>query len=194
MNPLWMLLHLKCYSEMVNTKFTLRSVLWPHGRTMVTRRGLSALSSACRVWKRGMWGGGGGRGKWDLWTCPFGRGWMGHGCGAPPACFNKGTGGAEAETKTESKSWIIESALNNADVRRHCFSSRPVYKEKLISNTTPVPHSVRGCVSVWKQIRLMRFECFPSHGVQGPFEILQAPCPTGWIIQASLSHANPHTT
>lgn len=73
---------------------------------------------------------------------------MGHGWGAPPACFNKGTGGAEAKTKTKSKRWIIESGLDNADVRRHCFCSRPVYKEKLISNTTPVPHSVRACVCV----------------------------------------------
>lgn len=165
-------------------QFTLRSVLWPQGRTMVTRWGLSALSSACRVWKRGRCGAGGG--KWDLWTCPLGWGWMGQACGAPPACFNcfnKGTGGAEAGTGVKEQRQKVTVGLLKvyfADVIASLFSSGLVYKGKLISNTTPHPNSVYVCV--WKQIRLIRFECFPSHGVQGPFEILQAPCPTSGSI------------
>lgn len=48
----------------------------------------------------------------------------------------------ERRTKTESKSWVIESVLNNTDVITALFSSRLVHKEKPISNTTPAPRSV----------------------------------------------------
>lgn len=130
-NPLWMVPYFKVLPKMVNIVFTLRSVLWPQGRTMVTRWGLSPLSSAWRVWKRGRWGGGG---KWGLWTCPTGWEWMGRDWGAPPPRFSKGAGGAEAggeedrdgRTKTESKSWIMESVLisNTTPVFSFCVSVR----------------------------------------------------------------------
>lgn len=62
----------------------------------------------------------------------------------------------------------------SADVTASLCSLGIVYKGNLTSNRTPF--CVWGGFCVWKQIRLIRFECFPSHGVQEPFEILQAPC------------------
>ena len=128
---------LMSHNYFLNHLFTFRSVLRPLGWTMVTRRGLSALSSAWRVWKRGRWVGGGGGGggggcrKWDLWTCPAGWGRMGHGWGIPPGRFNEGMLGGADTGERERRTRVEEQRQN---------PSAGLFKVYLTTVTSAPPH------------------------------------------------------